>query len=485
MSTRIEATPWMPDARSWLLLAAVVTVGLTFNWIFAAGLMVFVFAQMARPFHFLLAFLLVVTGASFISNSGGGLTFQLSLLMSVMVFAFVCYVLNFRDRVFSLCLSPLTVPVVAFIMLSLANAARGVLMGNHLRNLGLEFVAILGLGTSLIVANAFDAKRDLRFATIALIVIAQVASLWGFHSFAEAQTRTANAYTVALPGIVAMLLVNMALRSKNLATAFLWVLLSVPLFLHQLITFGRGLWTGCFAGLIVTFLVFGGRGLGARARWTRSMAVVGLIAGIGLIGAFQLVVVMGQRDLLQDAVTRLMSIGSTKEGIETRSNMIRLFEYATVIPIILSSPWVGQGLGFTFAVEEPFSRKYADQWGVHQNYLLVWLKQGAIGLALFIWMLWTATAMGAREARRRSDPWESTWFATIAAGTVFLAVFSLTNYPFAVVNEMFLLGLLWGAGMAMARTGSLSLRWSSSPVVRTADAPRATWSQKIFPRRPR
>src|SRR5204863_5273359 len=130
-----------------------------------------------------------------------------------------------------------------------------------------------------------------------------------------------------------------------------------------------------------------------------------------------------------------------------------------VIKLIRQSPFFGHGMGYTFTVKQLFSHDAHDQWGVHQNYLFVWLKQGLLGLALFIWMLGSGVALGVREARRRADPWEATWFGTTAAATVFLAVFSISNYPFEVVNETFLLALLWGGSMAMAHRGFIVFRW--------------------------
>jgi hypothetical protein len=145
---------------------------------------------------------------------------------------------------------------------------------------------------------------------------------------------------------------------------------------------------------------------------------------------------------------------------ETRSNVIRLGEYLTAVKLIRESPWVGHGIGYTFPIKQIFAKRAAPQWWVHQNFLLILLKQGVLGLVLFLWTIWIATLTAAREARCRLDAWESSWLATSAAATVFLAVFSLSNFPFAVVNEMFILALLWGGTMAMTRTGFVVLRWS-------------------------
>jgi O-antigen ligase len=151
---------------------------------------------------------------------------------------------------------------------------------------------------------------------------------------------------------------------------------------------------------------------------------------------------------------------STKAGYETRANLIRIGEFAVVAKLIQAAPWFGYGIGFAFPIRQVLTHQTFAQWYVHNSYLFVWLKQGVIGLALFIWILGTAIIFCVREARRRENVWESTWFATTAGATVFLSVLSLSNFPFGAVNEMFYLALLWGGAMAMARKGRATFGWS-------------------------
>jgi O-antigen ligase len=210
---------------------------------------------------------------------------------------------------------------------------------------------------------------------------------------------------------------------------------------------------------VLSILIFA-VGTSSGGRWRRSALLAGTLIGTGAAGAVTLAVLYGQADILQQAGGRFASIGSTELAIETYSNVVRLIEYEAVAEHILKSPWLGHGLGFTFVVINPQLGTPTPQWWVHQNYLLVWLKQGVIGLALFIWMLWTAFWLGARHARRREDPFESGWLAATAASTAFMAVFSMADFPFDSAESMFFLALLWGGSMAMAGRGFLRLRWT-------------------------
>ena len=354
---------------------------------------------------------------------------------------------------------PVTVPFG----LSIVNSARGVLAGYSVRDLGLELIALKALGSALVVANAFDRRRDLRPAVVGLILIAFACAIQGFHIFSTVQTHTVAVYATAGPGIVGLLLLNLALRSRSAFQVLGWIALSMPLFVHQFVTFGRGLWTGCAAGLVLSIATFVGRGSGSGVRWARTGLVMAVLTGFVVVGAFQAAIVLGNADIVREAWSRLTSITSVKVSYEARSNLIRLSEYAAAVDRIRESPWIGHGIGYSFPVEQPFSNETADQWWVHQNFLFIWLKQGLVGLALFLWTIGSAVILGVREARRHTDAWESAWFASMAAATVFLAVLSLSNFPFAVVNETFLLALLWGGAMAMARGGFLSLGWSPPP----------------------
>ena len=141
--------------------------------------------------------------------------------------------------------------------------------------------------------------------------------------------------------------------------------------------------------------------------------------------------------------------------------MTRLAEYADAIDHASRAPWLGHGLGYTFLTREPIGFTVMEQWFVHQNYLLVWLKQGLLGLALFVWMLWAAARLGWRGARHHEDPWESSWCAAAAAATIFLMTLSLSNFHLDEVNPTFSLALLWGGTMALENRGTLRLRWNA------------------------
>lgn len=447
-----------PGLRWWVVLGIVITIGLVANWPAATGVLILILIQVARPFDFLISFVLLAGAATFVEYTVGNLTLQLGIVSCAVMWTLVCYSISHPERILSVPMTPFTLPLTCFLALTLANAARGFIVGYSPRYIGLELLPLLGLGMALLVANVFTRARYLPWSIMGLVVIGGAAAIRGFLRFAATRAH-GEGYTVAAPGLVALLLVNLALRSKTGAATVGLILLAVPLFLHQFVTFGRGLWSGCAAGLVASVLVYAGVGRGAGPRWMRSGVVLGVLMAVCLAGAIFTAYILEEEDLLLTAVTRVQATVGPQGGFETHSNLIRLGEYFFVWNLIQQSPWIGHGVGYAFTMKQAFSRDVAEQWYAHQSFLFVWLKQGLLGLGVFLWMLAAAITLGVREARRRTDPLESSWFATMAAATLFLAVLSLSNFPFGMVNEMFLLALFWGGAMGMTRTGFVRIQW--------------------------
>jgi len=460
MNSRVLSPAWFPAYSWWVMLACVVSAGFFINWLVASVVLVVMLAHAFRPFDFMVAFCLTVAGATFVRYDAGKLTHELSLLTGVILLMLMCYTISMRGRLVVFPGTRLGWALLSYVLLSMANFGRGILSGHSNKFLLLDVLPVFAVGTSFLVANGFDSKRDLRTVVAALAVLGYGSAAFGFWVFAVIHTHTAGIYFNATPALVALLFVNLALRAERLKTTAVWMGLSLPLFLHQFLSFRRSLWVGCMAGLLTTILVFA---VGSRTRWRRAGLVFGSLLGIGVVGAVSLELIYGQTDILSQSVARFGSIGSTELTMETRANVARLVEAATMIDLIQQSPLLGYGLGYGFILKNWMWGERPVQYWADDNYLLIWLKQGAIGLALYLWILWAGLRLGVRQARGREGRWESSWFATLAAAMGFMALFSLTDWPFNQVNPTFLLALLFGGSMAMAREGRIRLQWSSSP----------------------
>lgn len=471
------SSPWRPEALWWLMLAPVLAAGFLGNWFLAAGVAIVLLVYLVRQFDFVAAFLIVTAGSTFLNYQAdpGGLTKQMGLLSIGIAWMLICYVLWKRDDLGSLPRTQLTTALGAYLLWSLASAGHGLVAGYSRKALLLELFPILAIGSSFLVANILDSRRDLKAIIVTVTVIAYGSAAFGFYSFEKIRTHLSGVYFAVGPGIVAVLLFNLALRARTLLQSLGWLALSLPLFLHQFLSFGRGMWLGNLTAMVVSIVAFAVR-REAWGAWKRTGTLLGVLLGTGILGSIALALLYGQQDILMEAGTRFASIGDTKPKVETLAIIARFVEYATVVPLILQQPWFGHGLGFEFFVATPATGDSVIQYWVHENYLLVWLKQGAVGLGLFVWMLWSAFWMSARHSRRLSDPNESAWLAATAAGTAYLTVYSATDFPFDSVQPMFLGALFWGVSMGLARTGFLRIVWSTprarpegSPVLPTGE----------------
>jgi O-antigen ligase len=213
------------------------------------------------------------------------------------------------------------------------------------------------------------------------------------------------------------------------------------------------------ASTVYSVWLYGGRGPGAGQRWGRAGTVIGLLASVGVGGILVFALAFGFGDIFVAAGERFASSGSTQQSFESTSNIARLGEYMRVLPLIFKNPIFGHALGFSFVgVDVTSDVRNPDQWYVHQNYLLVWLKQGLIGLALFVWVLVGALVTG-YQGRRVPDPYQAAWCAGASAVALWLLVYCNVHFPLAEVNSTFLVGLIWGGAMAITARGWTRIRW--------------------------
>lgn len=448
----------LPPVGWWILLAALLALHLTLGIGAAAGVLVVVLLQIFLPFDFLTSYLLLVGAASIVNYSRGRLTAELSILSVVILFMLWSYFYTLRSRAFSLRRSPVTLPLVLYLGLSLINFARGMIVGNSPRYGGLEILSVLALASGLLVGNGRFDRRRIAALMAGLWVISLVHCGLGFYAFATLHVRTASIYFTPVPGVVAIVLFNFALRAPRGRDRWLIMAGILPLVAHQLLSFTRGYWLAMMCSVPFSIAVYGGRGAGMGARWRRAGRLLAGFVLVLALGGTLLATAYDISGLWQMAAVRLSSSTGTRMSFQTSSNVVRLVEYAHVLPDILRSPWFGHGLGYFFVVREPIHLKLLEQWWVHENYLLVWLKQGLVGLALFVATLIAALRTGL-SGRHLPETRAASWCAGMAAATFFVLVYGFVHFPLAEVNTTFLVAFLWGGAIALTARDSWRLRW--------------------------
>jgi len=450
--------PIVPSWPWWLLGIGAVALSLFVHP--AAGVLVVVLAviQRARPLDFLTSYLVVVALGSFVNYGNNTLTFQLTVLTGFLVFMLYCYLLQRRWDSFVVPRGPATAPLLIYIALTAANFVRGMVSGNSPRYGGVELVAMLVLASLLMVASRRWSKTELRYALVVLWVLGCGHFLLGAVTYATIHVRTIGVYFSGASSVITMLLFNYALRAPTRKGMLLWMLaLSVPL-AHEFLSFTRGYWLATFIAVLFSLAVYIGRTGDVRARAGRATLAVALFAGVVFGGMIVLAGVLGIGHIVEVTSTRLASSGGTEYSWQTQSNFYRLLESGYAIGLFMENPIFGHGLGYYFVMNDPLTNRLWEQYYVHENYIMIALKQGLIGLGVWLWMFLGFCRAGL-AGRSLPDIEEQSWCTGTASVVVWLVVYMLFHFPLAETNTTFPFALMMGATMAYSSTDTYALRW--------------------------
>jgi len=447
-----------PPALWWVLLLPVLAAGLLVHWAAGVAVLALVIIQRARPLDFLTSYLMVVALGSFMNYGSGQLTYEMWILTAFLAFSLYCYALSRRWDALVIPRTPATTPLLLFFGLTLVNYIRGLMIGNSARYAGLELIGILAIVSCLLVSNRRLSEGQIRAAIVWLWMMGFGHFVLGAYVYSVIHARTIGVYFEPVPGVVSMILFNFALREPKRSRVLLWLLAMTPLLAHQFLSFTRGFWFAIVAGVVFSVAIYVGRGVGVRARARRATLALAVLAGVAAIGVIGIGLGLGIGKIWELAGSRVASSTGTKYTFESTSNVVRLVEYFHVLDLIVEQPIFGHGLGYSFLVREPMFFKLLEQWFTHNNYLLVTLKQGLIGLVLWVWMLIGFLRVGL-NGRNLPNLAEQSWCVGAAAVVVYCMVYSLVMFPLAEVNTNFTFALAVGAAMRMTATDTIALRW--------------------------
>lgn len=449
----------LPGPGWWLVAALAIAAGILVHWIAGIAILLWALVQWRSPFNLLDAALVTVTGASFVDYTQGQLTVELALLALVILFLIFCYLLQSQRDALRIPRTPMTLPLLLYLGLSSFNFVRGVVTGQSLRYAGLEMLAALALGTSLIVVAIWDFRTRFRYVLGWMWVVCLGHLALGVYWFTIMHVRSGRLSFAPVPGVLAMLTLPMALKARTPRAQIGWSLFLMPLFLHQFLSFTRGYWLGLQVGILFTVVAYCGIGPGSMDRWRRTLTLLGLLLIAGTIGATVTATALRIPDLAHDALVRFQSSGSTRVAYEASSNIVRLSEYAQAWPRIREAWLWGHGFGYFLVIRDAFRHDLIEQWFIHNNYLLAVLTQGVVGLALLVWLLGAAIWTGYINSRRALDSHAASWSLGTAAATVYVAVYCLVHFPLGEVNTIFALAFAWGTTMRLGDPSWYTLRW--------------------------
>lgn len=470
MGEMIRATDAAPAPGDRRLLVAIggalglsLTVGLLVNWLVGAAVLAVTLGITARPLDLFRATLALAAVATFVSNEGGHLTRDLSIVSLVVTYALLCLAVARAGGRWTFPRSELTSALLILALTTTQAVVHGLLAQHSRKFIALELLPMLALCSAPMVGGMrFDAS-DLRLALRVLVVVALIHVGLGVAAYARAHARTGGVAFTGIPGMVALIVLNVWLYGRH-HRARLWAAaLIAALLFHQIISFTRGYWLGLLVCVPGSCLLYVGRGQGMRDRAgevVKLLVPALLLAGVCVLTFGAL---FGWTDLWSTLGSRIASSFATQSSRQTVSNIARLIEYRSSMLSIVNAPWLGHGLGFTLDVYQPSYGVTAHQSYIHQMYLLVWLKQGIVGLLALIGALAFGTLLGVRAAVRLTGD-AAGWSAGVAACTTFLAVHCMTNMTLASVNGNFMIAFLWGLILSVSEGKSLRLFARRLPV---------------------
>ena len=422
----------------------------------AAGLSA---ALILRPFEPISALAALAAAASFVDNEGGRMARDLSVVTLVALYCMIPLALAWMKGRWRAPGGTMIATLLAFLTWTAVTTLRGVLAGHSIKIISLEVAALGSMAFTFFASGLRITARELRPALVVLVVAALGHVALGIVSYVVNHIRTGGVWYTPLPGMVAVLALCFAVRARSLLARMGWSLLLGLCLVHQTISFSRGYWLGLLVALPWTAFAFAGIRAGALARWRRVAAVAGLAALVLAAGTVVTAVALGWTDLPSLLGTRFGSSFATQENTSvTASNMERLLEYAASFRLIREQPLIGHGMGLELRIRDPFFHVVTRQAYVHQTYLWLWLKQGLVGLVLFLALLVQAIRTGLKGARS-DDPEQAAWCLGAAGATVYMSVVNLTTFHLAQVNATMLQSLLWGFALATTRPAHWRLVW--------------------------
>lgn len=261
-----------------------------------------------------------------------------------------------------------------------------------------EFAGIYVL-VSCVVTNEKQARTLLSWALGAVVVtcvgelvlffmgatLGNLMPEWEGGSTSEILVRTIDFDSLILFAV----LLNLQQSIKRRGWQLLARILLLCVVLNITLSLGRGLWLASLITVVISIVL-------SPLNRGRLVKVSGLVAASILLVA-ALWQVGGKSDgslfdVFQERVFH--GVDQVSEGIEGTDSLAtrRFMEFAIVTPEILQSPILGHGQGATYVIEgfavlNAGTSGLIDNHFLHNLYLTVSFRMGAVGLLLLLWIL--------------------------------------------------------------------------------------------------
>ncbi len=339
------------------------------------------------------------------------------------------------------------VPVCFFLASVLMGIILGIAGGATFRQWPIEAFPYLYIGlVPIFIRYLCDRSVTLIFALLALALA--VESLFGIVYFAQnGFVRLLDARFSIYPGLCAVVLLSFAVLHTGRKTRIVSSALILPMMLQLLASMTRGYWLGFLAGGIVVYIAAAReldppafRSLAAKTLAALLITLTALVFGLSR---------MGVEDPFGALLERFLTFSNLGRDLSTK---VRLTEWKLAFAEFARRPVFGNGFGFQLNFFHPlYMKREGGWWFIHNNYLLLLVKIGIIGLAAFL----SIVVVYFRNVRRGiadvTNPTARCLVIGFAANIVQFLVIATTNFTFdkALSISYFIFAL--GASLGILR----------------------------------
>lgn len=381
----------------------------------------------------------------------------------VLIFIFIVFLTNLLLRgrnILALRKTPLNLPLFIFLLFCLAATLRGIINGASVRQLGVELLPYLCFGLFYVVVNVLDTKQGIHRMFKYLVYAAWINSLMGISVYlAGGLTRVGGYLFSVFPSMVAGVLICRSLYEKNLKKKVVYWSMSLPMLVHLVLSFTRGYWIAFLGAILLSILLYGLLEKGNFLVYVGRFAIALLIALFVVLGVGSYLKVSKNNDTLSGSlVERGRSVFSTslrkggKPDFGTISNLYRLIEWRESWNKIKEKPLAGHGFGYKITFPDLFTKREISTWFVHQNYLLLALKTGFLGLISFIWLSIAFLRTGISAFKKLKPSPEKGMILGFVSNYLQLLLVAFTNYVYANINHATYLAFVMGAVIVLSRS---------------------------------
>jgi O-antigen ligase len=381
-----------------------------------------------------------------------GLVSAIMMVVLGSISVLVCLSVYFKSCLgqFKIQKTSLNLPVAVFLGMVLFQTLRGFLGSYPAKWIGTEFLAYLGFGILFLVTSLCHNKEMIKKFFQFLIVVAYYHAITGLWEYFRVGHRIGGYLFGTFPSLIALVLLNLSLYSAEKSKKLIYLLISLPLVLHLLLSFTRGYWLGFIVALLFSYGIYiinSAYSFSEKVfKSLKGVVVSAIIIIASLIGFQQF---LSTHSFIGQLSRRFSSSFSTKASIETMSNVARLVEYEPSWDKIKEKPIFGYGVGYTLPITNPVRHRRTEEWAIHQFYLMITLKMGLLGLLVFLWMYYVFFKEGLKGSKNIEDSYYKGLSYGFIANSIEQLLISFTNHPFATVDNNFYLAFTMAGVMVI------------------------------------